>query len=143
MTSNRIIVDANIIFSSLISRNSRIRDYLLRGDISYSSPEFVLDEIAKHKGKLIKCSQLSESEIDYYYHIILKHINFVRSNLISKSNIKFAYNLCKDIDEKDTIYVALALELNGRLWTGDKKLIDGLNKKNFKQVITTGQLFAS
>ena len=40
-----------------------------------------------------------------------------------------AFDLCKNIDEKDTIYVALTLELRGGLWTGDKKLINGLEKK--------------
>lgn len=33
-----------------------------------------------------------------------------------------AYNIMEDIDEKDTIYVALALKLNSDIWSNDKHL---------------------
>jgi predicted nucleic acid-binding protein len=36
-----------------------------------------------------------------------------------------------DIDEKDSVFVALTLELDGLLWTSDKKLKNGLIKKGF------------
>ena len=45
---------------------------------------------------------------------------------------KLAYNLCKTVDLKDTPFVALAIELNAMLWTGDKKLIEGLSKLDFQ-----------
>lgn len=140
---NNIIVDANIIFSSFIKRNSRIREYLLREDIDYFSPGFVLLEIEKHRKKLVKHSELTADEIITFFHHILRNINFIRSDLISKVNMKKAYELCKDIDEKDTIYVALTLELNGLLWTGDKKLVSSLNEKGFGQTIISPELFSS
>jgi predicted nucleic acid-binding protein len=37
--------------------------------------------------------------------------------------------------------VALTLFLEGKLWTGDKKLINGLKEKGFKQFIKTSELF--
>ncbi len=40
-------------------------------------------------------------------------------------------NLCADIDEKDTLFVALTLELNGKLWTHDEILKTGLKRKGF------------
>ncbi|WP_413176102.1 PIN domain-containing protein [Anabaena azotica] len=35
------------------------------------------------------------------------------------------------MDESDTPHVALTLELEGLLWTGDKKLKEGLIRKGF------------
>jgi predicted nucleic acid-binding protein len=90
--------------------------------------------------KIERCSEPGGWEIDVYFHNILRNLKFIRPDLISKNNMQKALDLCKDIDEKDTIYVALTLELKGRLWTGDKKLINGLEKKKFKQTITTAIL---
>ena len=45
--------------------------------------------------------------------------------------MKKAFNLCKDIDAKDTVYDATTIELNGLLWTKDKELKNGLKLKGF------------
>jgi predicted nucleic acid-binding protein len=42
-----------------------------------------------------------------------------------------AHRLCREIDEKDTSYLALAFELNAKFWTNDKVLKLGLIKKGF------------
>jgi len=39
--------------------------------------------------------------------------------------------LCRDIDINDAPFVALALELEAVLWTGDKTLKNGLKDKGF------------
>lgn len=54
--------------------------------------------------------------------------------MIAPNTLKKAYRLVKDVDEKDIIYVALTIEMNGLLWTGDKKLIKGLQKKGFNKI---------
>ena len=41
------------------------------------------------------------------------------------------YDLCKDIDVHDIPFLSLALELNLPLWTGDKKLKNGLLGKGY------------
>lgn len=40
-----------------------------------------------------------------------------------------------DIDLKDMVYVALTLEIDGKLWTGDHQLRQGLLQKGFDQFI--------
>ena len=42
-----------------------------------------------------------------------------------------AFDLCKDIDEKDIPFVAVTIELDGLFWTGDKELRNGLESKGF------------
>ena len=39
--------------------------------------------------------------------------------------------MCRDVDENDVAYVALTLELDGKLWTRDQELINGLLSKGF------------
>ena len=48
--------------------------------------------------------------------------------------------MVNDIDEFDAPFIALSLELNSPLWTGDKKLIKGLNKKEFDLILDTSAL---
>ncbi len=42
-----------------------------------------------------------------------------------------AWRLCRDVDENDTAYLALTLELDAELWTSDRELETGLRKKGF------------
>jgi predicted nucleic acid-binding protein len=63
-------------------------------------------------------------------------------NLIISTQSYFqAFNYCKDIDEKDTPYLALAIEFNIELITNDIELINGLRTKGFKNVISLTEFF--
>ncbi|MBU0994489.1 MAG: Rpn family recombination-promoting nuclease/putative transposase [Proteobacteria bacterium] len=56
-------------------------------------------------------------------------------------NIKTqAINLVADIDPKDAVFLASAIALNATLWSGDKKLIEGLNAKGVKYIARTTEL---
>ena len=59
---------------------------------------------------------------------------------INENDITLAFQLTKDIDENDTMFVALSIKLDTKLWTGDKKLITGLKEKSFSQIIETKEM---
>ncbi len=126
-----IVVDTNILFSALLSSNSRFRELLLQSDERFFLCEFVLVEIFKRKEKIVRASQLTEDEIAEVYHLLLKRIELYKEDSIAPENRNSAYALCRDVDESDTPHIALTLELNGLLWTGDKKLKEGLKQKGF------------
>jgi predicted nucleic acid-binding protein len=46
----------------------------------------------------------------------------------------------KIIDEKDTPFIALSLELKIPLWTNDRKLISGIRAKGFYNIVTNEEL---
>ena len=51
-----------------------------------------------------------------------------------------AYEMCRDIDIKDTVFVAASLFLDAYLWTGDKGLIEKLPAKGFGKIVTARDL---
>lgn len=129
-----IVVDTNILFSSLLSENSRLRDILLESEHKFYAPNYLFVELFKYKDKIMSLGKLDESSLYLYLQMILEKIYFVQTDLITDENRQKAYHLCKDIDEKDTIFVALSLELTAQLWTGDKKLKNHLSKSGFSML---------
>jgi predicted nucleic acid-binding protein len=139
-TQPPIVVDTNILFSALLSSQSSFADILIGSNYHFFVGEQVLVELFKRKEKLVQASQLSEDEIVRVYQILLRRITLYKEDLISPENRVAAYALCQDIDESDTPHVALTLELEGLLWTGDKKLKEGLRRKNFSQFFEASSL---
>lgn len=135
----RVVVDTNVIFSALLKSHSTFAEILLRSEHEFFVCEMTLVEIFKHKDKITQASHLSDDDLARLYHILLRRITLYKEDLISVESRKAAYHLCLDIDESDTPHVALALELDALLWTGDKKLKDGLQTKGFQNIFEHGK----
>lgn len=131
MITNSIVIDTNLIFSALIPRASMIREILFESNMNFYSPNFLIAEIYKHKEKLLKISKLNEHEFYVYFNGVIERIKFIPTDFISIESRQRAYDLCHDIDSKDIPFVGLSIELSIPLWTGDKKLKEGLMHKGF------------
>lgn len=127
----RIIVDTNILFSSLRAKNSKLREVLERQDCRFYTPNFLMVEIFKHKERILHKSKVTEAEVYEILYKMLHKINFVNEESITLGNFVEAYRLCSNVDENDTPFVALTLELDGELWTKDDVLKIGLIKNGF------------
>ena len=128
-----VVVDTNIIFSALLPESSKIRDVLLKKEHRFYCPNYFFTEIFKYKEKILKYTRLNESELYDYLNRIPENIRFIKGEVVSKENRLTAFNLCKDIDERDAPFIALAIEIEAHIWTGDKKLKKGLEKKGFSK----------
>ena len=127
-----IILDTNKLFSCLIGRNSAIRETIFSAqDSKFYTCKFCIVELFKHKEKLCRCSSLADEELLEVFYKLLKSIHIFDEDLISPENWQTAMALCEDVDEKDSVFIALTLQLKGQLWTGDLKLINGLKNKGF------------
>ncbi len=71
---------------------------------------------------------------------MLKRILFFNEGMIPKEVINEAYKLTFDIDEKDTIFIAMGRHFKQKLWSGDKALVEGLRKKGYNELILTNEL---
>ena len=80
---------------------------------------------------MLKLTKLNEIEFFTFFNRIVENVKFVPLSFISTESREQAYNLCLDVDLKDIPFVALAIELNAPLYTGDNKLKSGLTAKGF------------
>ena len=72
------------------------------------------------------------------FSVLLNRKSGFAEILLESEHRRAAYALCSDIDETDTPHVALALELDGALWTGDNTLKSGLERKGFERFFEPG-----
>lgn len=139
----KIIIDSNIVFSAILNTKTKIGQLILNGSKHYEfyTINQLKDEILKHKEKILSISGYSEAQFQAIFQMITGRIQFLDELLISEKDITKALELVADIDENDTLFVAITNRLKARLWTGDKRLINGLRQKGYKQIITTDNLF--
>ena len=112
---------------------------MLKEEHHFIAPNFLFTEIFKHKEKILKHSKLSETELLELLNDILSTIQFIHYDFISTESLKKAILLCQDVDMKDMIFVALSIELNAVLWTGDRKLKEGITAKGFNQFFSSSK----
>lgn len=139
----KIIVDSNIIFSAILNVNSRIGQILITGEGFYEfyAPKYLRSEIWEHQEKIKKIGKFSNDEFFEIYELVLKNVIVLNHSIVPNEKYRKAFELCEDIDPADTAFIAFSLFLKCRIWTGDKKLLNGLSQKGFKKIITTDDLF--
>ncbi|MBY0426960.1 MAG: hypothetical protein K2Q22_15095, partial [Cytophagales bacterium] len=62
--------------------------------------------------------------------------------VLSDNELNKAAELVSGIDENDMLFVALNQHLNSELWTGDRKLITGLEKRKYLRTLSTDDLYS-
>lgn len=117
----KIVVDTNVLLSTLINPDSVVWNVLEEEQFQFIAPELIVSEIERYSEKVVK--KLGGREEDYNYLLadLLRLVDIVETEEYQDS-IQEAYRAVKDIDEKDTEFIALAITENSPLWTDDKDL---------------------
>jgi predicted nucleic acid-binding protein len=125
----RIVVDTNIVFSTLRNSNPTRDGIFFSQDIEIFSVPRLWQELhgEKKQKKLGKNPKRHLADRQVIEEYLNKQIIIVEKPEPVYWNI--AYDLCVDIDPNDIDFVALALQLHCPLWTGDQELKDGLLAK--------------
>jgi len=107
---------------------------IITRDFKLYAPEFLLDEFEKYEDIVLKKTHRTRKDFNHFMEILKRKIK-----IIPKQKIINYVEKAKKIspDPKDTMYFALALAINAKIWSNDKKL-----KKNQTQidVISTDEL---
>lgn len=109
----------------------------LQDKFAFFAPELLIDELERYAPKISAYSKLAPHQLNQIKRLIVTNLTMVAEELISEQSWIAAYELTKDVDEDDTPFVALAIELDTKLWTGDKALIKGLQNKGADFIINT------
>lgn len=138
----KLVVDANIVFSTMLRSDGAVGDVFFNANtpLELYAPEFLREEIQKHRSKLVKLSKQPKEVIEIVELLTLTRITFLNEALISTISWAKARDFMSGLDDDDSIYVALSIQLKVPLWTGDKRLSKGLTKKGFAQIIDTSAL---
>ena len=138
----KIIVDTNIIFSVLLNSQGTIGDLIFNSEdiFDFYSNEYMLFEIRKHWDKLLKISKLTDTELQISMDKVMTRLTLINEQFIPLKTWQKSEILIKDIDIDDIDFIALTLYLKGGLWTGDKKIYNGLKMKRFRSIYNTTDL---
>lgn len=139
----RIVVDTNIVFSAILNTNSKIGKILLhpKSKLNFCSTSTLRVELERHRAKLKRLSGYSESDFQDIFSLVLSKIRFINIEFIPSTVYKRALELTRNVDIDDTEFVALTEHSKGKLWTGDKQLLKGLNSLSWQKMITTTELY--
>ena len=115
----RLVLDTNILIAALI-KDSITRRILLLPDLEFLLPAFALDELARHRAKIVRAARLKGDELDLLLTLLLTSVAVVPYERIAPY-LSDADALIGTIDPDDVPFVALALaeEHNG-IWSNDR-----------------------
>ena len=116
-----IVIDSNILFSALI-KDSTTRRLILEYTGFFLFPEFIFEEMDKHKDELLKKSKMSEEDFNQLLQLLLTRVLIVPNASLEK-HYDTAFELVKDIDHDDLLFFSCALNYpESVIWSDDAKL---------------------
>jgi predicted nucleic acid-binding protein len=117
----KIILDSNVLFSALI-KDSTSRKFIVEYGSLFLFPEFIFEEMKKHKSELFNKSGMNKADFSKLLQLLLKKVIVVPNSTLLHHR-KEALEIVKDIDPGDAIFVACALAYpDSIIWSEDKRL---------------------
>ena len=134
-----MVVDANILIQCIINIKGNTAALILKNSsyIDFVVPEFILKEIKRKENKIYSSSNLKKPGFSQNLQLLLDHLIVFKDDEVPEIIFKRAYEMVKDIDTDDVIYIAFAIALESLLWTDDFKLLKAMRRKGFNSIVMT------
>ena len=130
--NNEVIIDTNLVFAFLHKNQAEsARFFFSKQDYSFLTPNLFVYETFLHHDTILEKSKGTHEATHSLFEKVVEKLYFINESTISIENFIDAYYLCKDVDDKDTPFIALSLELSVPLWTRDVILKNHLISKGF------------
>lgn len=139
------VIDTNVVMSILIKPKGSIYEVFLKikNEHALYISDATLTELNLHHSKLLRLSNLPSAEFELLKSEVLQCCSIVATKFIPEEILINANRLTKKYDENDTVFIAAAIFINGLLWSLDKKLLTGLRRDGFMQIISTQELIST
>lgn len=128
----RLIVDTNILFSAIV-KDSFTRKILTHLDVDLFTIDFSNDELRKYKDLMLKKSELDSDEFDRLIEKLLSRIQLIDDYPISL-RMPEALTIMRDIDIKDSPFIAAALSVDADIWSDDNHFVKQDRVKIWKTI---------
>ncbi len=114
-------MDTNILIAALINPVSVVWSILEIKDFEFFVPEFFLYELDEYKNLIKEKLDIRGARNTFNFLIseLFKNITIIPEELYS-DNLTTAAEIMRDIDEKDSPFLALAMTLNCSIWSNDQ-----------------------
>jgi predicted nucleic acid-binding protein len=122
------------LFSCLISGKAKYKVMFEQG--LFCTLDYALAEIQEHQDVLLEKAKLTIEELRQFTLDVFSLVTVVPNFIVSTGSYVEAYRWCKDVDEDDAPYIALAIELGIKFISRDDRLVEGLRKKGFQGIIS-------
>ena len=133
----KIVIDSNILFSALI-KDSITRRIILDYENQFLFPSYIFEEMEIHKTELLTKSKMKEKDFEELLNLLLRKVIIIPNEVLSHYK-KEAYQIIKDIDPDDAIFIACALAFTDSvLWSDDKKL----KQQSKVRIINTNEIYS-
>jgi len=130
----KLVVDTNIIISAII-KDSLTRRILTHLDAEMYTINFSEQEIKKYKSDILQKAEISEIALDFLLGKLKDRLSNIDDNVVALKMEK-AFGIMKEIDPKDSPFLAAALAINAEIWSDDKHF----DKQNLVKVWKTKDL---
>ncbi len=116
-----LVADTNILISALLKDHSINARLIKSGYFSVYFPEYGIKEIDGYHDYIDAKRKRSSQPValEYAQSFLLKAIQVVPLNLY-RPRMKAAFEIMKEIDEKDAPFLALAMQFGCPVWSNDR-----------------------
>ena len=133
----KIVIDSNILFSALI-KDSITRRIILDYENQFLFPSYIFEEMEIHKTELITKSKMKEKDFEELLSLLLRKVIIIPNEVLLHYK-NDAYQIIKDIDPDDVIFIACALAFtDSAIWSDDKKL----KQQSKVRIINTNEMYS-